>query len=734
MADAPRHPRKPLFWTVRRILALVGILIGAASVGIQVWVSRIYADFSVSALNAQAEVTVVSLVHSRILGGYVEIVRPVMDAWARTSVFMDAIAASTEEKARLAGDYIFTLQPVVDREILLESVHVFRPDLTRVGSSQGRRDSALDRPEIREALAARDPQARRTLAAFAWATPDGVALHSVVMPIGGFRVAGFVEFVTNPLPRLAGLGGALGGDLRILAADGAVVFEDLVPGTPAGVQVPPDLRAVATVAIPDARGGVWARATLERDVSAIRAMARTLRDRTISAAALVMAAGFGLGLVLLRLALLGRLQGFARAMRAIAGGDTEVAVPRTGRDEMAEMAAALGTLRGAVQQVMQLRTMVEASPTPTALLLPDGTVSFVNAAGRSFLESHGLAKGALDLFGQGEDFARACIDPGRLPLRDHRITVGDTVVQLELEPVRDAEARFVGTMVAWTDVTRLEEQARLAETMMGDIRAVAALVARQSRQLTELSDRLGAQSQATIERSETASEAVTGSRSHAQMVAAATEELSASMRSVNEQADTAARRTEDAARQLDRADANIGHLQAAADQIGAIVDLITRIAGQTHLLALNATIEAARAGEAGKGFAVVAGEVKKLASETANATERIGTAVDEIRRSLDATVGTFAAIRDSVDAVNGIQDLIAGAVEQQHASSSDIARSIGEIATSSGALGEVIDTVRGNARTTRDIAEDLLTTARHLAEEADQLEERLTRLQHRQSA
>src|SRR5205807_4388209 len=83
----------------------------------------------------------------------------------------------------------------------------------------------------------------------------------------------------------------------------------------------------------------------------------------------------------------------------------------------------------------------------------------------------------------------------------------------------------------------------------------------------------------------------------------------------------------EAVTQAERTDSRIGELSAAASRIGDVVKLITAIAEQTNLLALNATIEAARAGEAGRGFAVVAQEVKALASQTAKATEEIGTQI-----------------------------------------------------------------------------------------------------------
>jgi len=64
--------------------------------------------------------------------------------------------------------------------------------------------------------------------------------------------------------------------------------------------------------------------------------------------------------------------------------------------------------------------------------------------------------------------------------------------------------------------------------------------------------------------------------------------------------------------------------------IEKIADFIHKIAEETNLLALNATIEAARAGEAGRGFSVVANEIKELANQTANSTEKISKIITEI--------------------------------------------------------------------------------------------------------
>src|SRR5205807_451800 len=119
--------------------------------------------------------------------------------------------------------------------------------------------------------------------------------------------------------------------------------------------------------------------------------------------------------------------------------------------------------------------------------------------------------------------------------------------------------------------------------------------------------------------------------SNVQSVASASVQLAASVNEIARQAEQSSKIAGDAVRQAEETDDRINELSKASTRIGEAVKIITAIAEQTNLLALNATIEAARAGEAGRGFAVVASEVKALATQTAKATEEIGTQIAGIQ-------------------------------------------------------------------------------------------------------
>ena len=124
----------------------------------------------------------------------------------------------------------------------------------------------------------------------------------------------------------------------------------------------------------------------------------------------------------------------------------------------------------------------------------------------------------------------------------------------------------------------------------------------------------------------------------------------------------------------------------ASHKIEEIIGVIDEIAFQTNLLALNAAVEAARAGEQGRGFAVVAGEVRDLASRSAEAAKQVKTLInDSVERVSDGTTlvnnagGTLNQIAESISKVALIIEEIATSNQEQSRGISQVNNAVAQV-------------------------------------------------------
>ena len=294
------------------------------------------------------------------------------------------------------------------------------------------------------------------------------------------------------------------------------------------------------------------------------------------------------------------------------------------------------------------------------------------------------------------------------------------MAELTLRPIRrmrDAlRAVAAGQLDRRTGYRGSDEIGQLAESLdatiasleqsMGAMRELLAGLAEQasrvgvvSQDLDRASRELGDQAKTAAAQAGKADEDAAGIAGDVKNVAGGAGRVQTSITAIAGSVESIAGTSREAVKLGDAGHASIERLAASSARIGEITALISSIARQTNLLALNATIEAARAGEAGRGFAVVAGEVKHLASQTAEATGTITSQIGEMQQQAQAAAADLTRIVEVIRALDAAQGSLANEIGQQQAMTGDISSAAGQAAERSCSIAGSMRAVAEATRT-----------------------------------